>query len=61
VASGEALRKIRQANDKRAKADTLKDNTLRNEADKDMAAARKYHDTLKAAYEARLDGPCSAC
>jgi hypothetical protein len=61
LALGEAWRTIRQANDKRAEANTLKDTTLRNEADEELAAARKYYDTLKAAYEARLDGPCSAC
>jgi hypothetical protein len=61
VAFGEALRIFKEANDKRAKAVQLKDNTLREKADEDLAAAQVYHDTLKEAQEKRLDGPCSAC
>jgi hypothetical protein len=61
TAIAETLVAFTRANDKRERADRLKDYTLREEANKDLAAAQASHAAFKAAYEKRLDGPCSAC
>jgi hypothetical protein len=61
TAIAEALAALIRANDKRAEADRLRDNSLRKEADEDLATAQTNQAINELAYEARMAAPCSAC